>query len=195
MKRLLLILILTFIFQPWTRADDVRDLEIEGISIGDSLLDHYSLKEIQNAENNPTYYPKSNKFKIIFFNSKLKELYEMISFEIKTNDKRYIIYGIKGDKAMSEKECLKKKRIVVNQIKSVIPNNTFEEYTSYYSKSYGNSKAIVSHFNTNNGGMIRAWCTVWDKNNKIVKDNLWRDSLDIGFSNKELRYFIDNEAY
>ena len=165
------------------------------MSIGDSLLDHYSLNEIKNAENNPTYYPKSKKFKIIFFNSKFKELYEMITFEIKTNDKEYIIYGIKGDKPISETECLKKKENVVEQIKSVVPNANFEEYASNYSKNYGNSKAIVSHFNTNDGGMIRAWCTVWDKNNKIVKDSLWRDSLAVSFSNRELRYFIDNKAY
>ena len=39
MKRLLLILILTFSFQTLTKADEIRDFEIEGISIGDSLLD------------------------------------------------------------------------------------------------------------------------------------------------------------
>ena len=39
MKRLLLILILTLSFQTLTKADDIRDFEIEGISIGDSALD------------------------------------------------------------------------------------------------------------------------------------------------------------
>ena len=42
MKRLLaylfLVLVLTFNFQSLTKADDIRDFEIEGISIGDSLL-------------------------------------------------------------------------------------------------------------------------------------------------------------
>ena len=42
MKRLLLILILTFSFQSLTKADDIRDFEIEGMSIGDSLLDYFS---------------------------------------------------------------------------------------------------------------------------------------------------------
>ena len=41
MKRLLLILILTLSFQSWSKADDIRDFEIEGMSIGDSLLDHF----------------------------------------------------------------------------------------------------------------------------------------------------------
>ena len=43
--------------------------------------------------------------------------------------------------------------------------------------------------------MIRVWCSVWDVNNQIVKNNLWKNTLDIGISSKELRYFIDNEAY
>ena len=46
MKRLLLILIFTFSFQTLTKADDIRDFEIEGISIGDSLLDNYSEEKI-----------------------------------------------------------------------------------------------------------------------------------------------------
>ena len=36
-----------FSFQSWTKADDIRDFEIEGMSIGDSLLDYYSKEEIK----------------------------------------------------------------------------------------------------------------------------------------------------
>ena len=48
MKRLLLILILTFSFQTLSKADDIRDFEIEGMSIGDSLLDHFSKHHTNN---------------------------------------------------------------------------------------------------------------------------------------------------
>ena len=52
MKRLLLILILTLSFQSWTKADDIRDFEIEGMSIGDSALDYFSESElIKNKKN------------------------------------------------------------------------------------------------------------------------------------------------
>ena len=60
MKRLLLILILTFSFQNLTKADDIRDFEIEGISIGDSLLDYFSQEEINNFF--IIEYPSSNRF-------------------------------------------------------------------------------------------------------------------------------------
>jgi len=57
MKRLLLILILTFSFQSLSKADDIRDFQIEGMSLGDSLLDFFSLEEIKS-------------FKAYFYNDK-----------------------------------------------------------------------------------------------------------------------------
>ena len=47
MNRLILILILTFSFQPLTKANDIRDFQIEGMSIGDSLLDYFNKKDIE----------------------------------------------------------------------------------------------------------------------------------------------------
>ena len=49
MKRLLAYLLLTlsfgFIFNA--KADDIRDFEIEGMSVGDSLLSYFTEKEIK----------------------------------------------------------------------------------------------------------------------------------------------------
>jgi len=73
-------------------ADDIRDFEIEGISIGDSLLDYYSEEEIKNNRhnyyNNKTYTPVE--MRSTFFTT-----YESMSFNYKTNDKNYIIFVVK----------------------------------------------------------------------------------------------------
>ena len=61
MNRLILILILTLSFQSWSCADDIRDFEIEGISLGDSLLDFYTKEEIDKSLPYVSYYPKSKK--------------------------------------------------------------------------------------------------------------------------------------
>ena len=45
MRIFLTILILILNLQSWTKADDIRDFEIEGISVGDSLHDHFSKKK------------------------------------------------------------------------------------------------------------------------------------------------------
>ena len=42
-----------FSFQTLSKADDIKDFEIEGMSIGDSLLDYFSKDEI---EKNITHY-------------------------------------------------------------------------------------------------------------------------------------------
>ena len=54
-----------FSFQSWAKADDIRDFQIEGISLGDSLLDFYTKEEIDKSLPNVSYYPKSKKFKVL----------------------------------------------------------------------------------------------------------------------------------
>jgi hypothetical protein len=47
MKRLLPILILTLSFQTWPKADDIRDFQIERMSIEYSLLDYFTEKKVE----------------------------------------------------------------------------------------------------------------------------------------------------
>ena len=58
MKKILIVLALSFTSSLF--ADDILDFQIDGMSIGDSLLDFYSLAEIESW--NKDYYAKSNKF-------------------------------------------------------------------------------------------------------------------------------------
>ena len=46
-KRFLIILILIINLPNLSFADDIRDFQIEGMSIGDSLLDYFSEEEIK----------------------------------------------------------------------------------------------------------------------------------------------------
>ena len=48
MNRFLLIIILTFSFQTWTKADDIRDFQIEEMGIGDSLINFVNKDEIND---------------------------------------------------------------------------------------------------------------------------------------------------
>ena len=51
-KNILIFIILFFAFQASSTADEASDFEIDGISIGDSLLEFYSLEEIQSEVKN-----------------------------------------------------------------------------------------------------------------------------------------------
>ena len=46
MKKLLAIAVLGLFLITPSRTDDIRDFQIEGMSIGDSLLDYFSKEEI-----------------------------------------------------------------------------------------------------------------------------------------------------
>ena len=43
----LLLILLNLSFQSWTKADDIRDFQIEGFSVGDKLSKAMSKKEIK----------------------------------------------------------------------------------------------------------------------------------------------------
>ena len=60
-KRFLIILVLIFNLPNLSIADDISDFQIEGMSIGDSLLDYFSKEEI-NA--NIEKYYDSDKYTI-----------------------------------------------------------------------------------------------------------------------------------
>ena len=47
MRIFLSTLVLIIFFQSWTKADDVRDFGIEGISVGDSLLNFMNIEVIK----------------------------------------------------------------------------------------------------------------------------------------------------
>ena len=49
MKKLLGIVVLGLFLITPSQADDIRDFQIEGMSIGDSLLDYMSEKEIKEG--------------------------------------------------------------------------------------------------------------------------------------------------
>ncbi len=83
-KRLLVTLILMLSFQSLTKADDIRDFEIEGMSIGDSLLDYFSKKKIKDSRKN--YYNSDEIIPIYIIEDKFENYYG-VQFHYKKNDK------------------------------------------------------------------------------------------------------------
>ena len=65
MKLFLSIILFIFISNSWANSNEIKDFEINGVSIEDSLLSHMSKEEINYALENPTYY-RDQKFVVIF---------------------------------------------------------------------------------------------------------------------------------
>ena len=120
MKRLLLILILTCSFQTLTKADDIRDFEIEGMSIGDSLLDFMSKSEIKNNE--LQYFTTKRDYYVVAIFDDLKN-YDQVEIYLKSNDKNYKIKTIAGMlKINSLDKCLSDKANIVKQVDNLFSN-------------------------------------------------------------------------
>ena len=97
MKHLSLYLFLIFFtLQTPSQADDIRDLQIEGMSVGDSLLDYFSEEEIISNKKDWYKYLEKNKFITIALESSGFQSYEYVDVNAEYGDDNYIIDSMAG---------------------------------------------------------------------------------------------------
>ena len=104
-----------------SKADDIRNFQIEGISIGGSLLKIFTENEI--LSNIVDYSYKSDKFTIFEIVSPSKfENYESLQVAFLKQDKNFIIYSISAAIFYDNKidQCEKKKEIIFKALKKLL---------------------------------------------------------------------------
>jgi len=191
MRLFITILILIFSLQSWTKADDIRDFEIEGMSIGDSLLDHMSLNEIKKAEKNHTKMGK--KFIMIFYyQGSTSKLYEDVQVVYNPNDNDYIIHQISGflDYKNNIQDCLKKKNEIKKEISEAFNNLDTKDKKNLshpYDKS-GETKFWATNFYLDSGAMINVGCMDWSS--KFEEEKNWQDSLDVSINSSDYMKYL-----
>ena len=82
MRVFIAVLVLIFSLQSFSKADDISDFEIEGMSIGDSALDFFSEEEINNNKMN--YFKNKKYTPIEIQNFSFLKTYTSIAFTFKT---------------------------------------------------------------------------------------------------------------
>jgi len=191
MKRLLLILILTFSFHSLTKADDIRDFEIEGFSVGDSLLDYYSEAEINSKYKN--YHYSSKKYYQIGIEKNINQ-YELVTIHLKNKDKRYIIHNIGvviEFKNRDKKKCENQMEIIKDSIvKNLKLRADFDEGNLSWDRT-GKSKFKRYSFlmPSTNKYNLSVICQFWDVNTPF--SHLLKTSIN----SEEFSFFLINEAY
>ena len=138
------------------------------------------------------YYPKSKKFYYIAGIKGGLESYEYLQFHLKNNDKKYIIYSVEGMTEYEEniKDCYILKKTLITQIKSLFPNSEVLKYKKEHeADKSGKSFVDVHNFILDSGAKSYVKCSDWSDTMPYV------DKLTVGITSKELRYFINNEAY
>ena len=193
MKRLLVILILTLSFQSWAKADDIRDFQIEGMSIGDSLLDYFSEDEIKNNIIKDYYKYKSNKkFITVEFNElPSAKTYDLVQLDLK-NDKKYEIYGLSGHIWYKENidDCYKKQNEIDKELSKIF-KGAKREHVSKKKHSVdesGKSNLTYIMYWFKSGDYASIDCTDWSSKMKPREDN-----LGVSFVTKEFNDWIKKD--
>ena len=195
MKRLSLYLfIILFTLQTASQADDIRDFQIEGMSIGDSALDYFSKKEIKNGV--ITFYSGSKDFfNLSLFNSK-SDSYDQVSLHLKKDDKNYIIYSLSGEIhfANDMKGCNIKRAEIIDELNSVFENAKQRSYDyKYTAMDDGKSVAEITDFMLDDGSAVRVYCVDWTKATEKKRDFI--DVLSVDISTKSVLDWLDKEGH
>ena len=189
MKVFIAVLVLIFSFQSWTKADDISDFEIEGMSIGDSLLDYFSMEEI--IESKKSEYNYNNVFATISLIKNSYKIYDKVQFDYKLDDKTKKIYGLTGVILFEEniKDCLDKKEEIILALSTSLKNTKKEnQKKTHWADKSGNSKTYDSYFNFDSGGYIVVTCYDWSE--EKTNEEGWFDNLKVGILTQEFQDFL-----
>ena len=189
MKVFIAVIVLIFSFQSWTKADDIRDFEIEGMSIGDSLLDYFSEKQIKNSISDVYDHFDDKTFVMAgFFSSEhFFETYDMIQITFKTEDKNYKIYGIAGKLMFHENidDCHKKQTEILKELSPLMKNShKISETLKHSGDPTGRSKIYSHTWWLKSEDLIALDCYDWHK------DMPYADNLKVNVDTKEFNDWL-----
>jgi len=180
MKKLLGIIVLALLLSFNCLADDIKDFEIELMSVGDSLLNYMSLEKIKSSKRN--YFDDQRKYYVVGLADNLNS-YDVVDLYLKTGDKKYIIRTIGGVLDISGSECFSKKDEIAKELESFFPNIVKEEFekSHEYDKSNKSKQYQTVFFLKNtkkaNDPHIRVECSVWSK--EVKNKTGFSDTLNV----------------
>ncbi len=168
-------------------ADDYGDFKISGMSIGDSLLKHYSIDQILNAKNYDDY-PSDMKFRIIdiFEDNKF---YDAMQFYIKPNDKNFIIQSLNGRKIFKNiDDCYIEKKKLESELSALFASaeKYEQEKRKHKDDPTGKSTYTSTFFTFNSGG--RSSITCYDQRGEFNN----RVNIGVSIQSKLVADWVDS---
>ena len=211
MKKLLIPLFSLFLLfllsSPSVFADDISDFQIEGISIGDSLLDYMTEDEIleEIEENKDYFYYLEEPYKyaeVYLFN--YSSTYEAgLSFMIKNNSRnqyisnkneKYTILLIRGMKNYIKDfdTCIQKRDEIAEELSNMFPNaQKIEQNSSHPFDPSGDSITNNIYFIFDSGAEVQMTCIDFEETLRLK--NNWSEGLDIVIQSEEVTRWMRDE--
>ena len=169
MKVFLSVLILIFSLQSLTKADDISELLIEEMSVGDSLLQYMTVDEINEeftlTKNHYVYLNKPLKYREAYLYKNF-ENYDVVSFFVNPNDKNFTILAIRGLNPFINKmdKCLNKRSDIAKEIEKIISKYSKDERTFNSSlDTSGRSMRNNLTYTLPSGDQILLSCNDWEE--------------------------------
>jgi hypothetical protein len=182
MKRLLLVFILTLNFQSLTKADDIKDFQIEGMSIGDSLLNFFNNEEILKSIVDWYDDLEKNRFTSLAFESSNFNQYDFVDVWTKHGDKNFIIVAIAGvnyfgnnDLILDIDDCYIKQLQIAKDIESLFVNSKMDgpHTLTHTTDPSGNSTYTDIYFDLNSQYEAVIGCYDWNENLDDKADHIY----------------------
>ena len=192
MKILLSIFILIFATHSLSKADNVHDFQIEGISVGDSALIYFNKDEIDKQMKMDTsyLYPDKKYIKILIPNKK-KFFFDDLALVLKYSEKDYIIHEVSGRIYCDDiKDCLEDQKQLLTELKNKFKQATLNEFTGpHYIDSTGDSMVYQADLINIEGA---AGASVYDWSENLTKSNRWRDCVEVYVSSVEYDKYVQS---
>jgi hypothetical protein len=187
MKFLLVFIVLIFNFQSLTKADNISDFEIEGMSVNKSVLDYMSVNEV--ADNTLPYFKTKRKYYITSVANNLK-LYDQVEIYLKTNDNKFIIKSILAGLFIDNlDQCLKKKNEIVKDLDQIFLNiKKLSGSKKHEADPSGKSIQYIDQYNLGFPNHIRVECTQFSDD--IINSGIAQNSLNVVVMTKEINDWI-----
>ena len=196
--RIIIIIIILFInLKSLTKADDIKDFEIEGMSLGDSALNFFTKSEIDKSVEEMPQYP-NDEYKIAFIQKSKKynfENYQGITFYFKKNDKSYTIAGIVASNyyPYDFQNCLndlKKMRKDIENSFDVLPIYEGEDILEF--DTFGQTTMHGVVYDLAKNGFSQVVCYDWSKEISKIQGRI--DELTLGISDKEYGEWLNTNS-
>ena len=191
MKIFLVLLILIFGIQSLVKADDIRDFEIEQISLYDSALNFFTKKELKDGKRN---FYQTNKYTTSAIKKKTFEVYEVLQVSYKTDDAKFEILDISGISFMNYKKCLKEIEKIALDFDQMFPNTVKDDLYTYINNDDPSGKSKVSdiYWFFENRDVIVLACYYIDS--EYGKKNNLKSEIRVSLSSDEFNKFLISES-
>ena len=206
MKKILGIVFLGLFLSTSAYTDEIKDFEIENISIGDSALDYFTESQLENSELDWFNYSHKEYSTSLLSG---KGIYDWFKISYKSDDDDFIIEGMVGivvKKKYDDNKCNKELDITAFNISESFKNTKQRKKQLYkvaynprkiFQESHPSGKSTVTSisFDFKDEGKVILSCNNMDKaTNQIastIKDINQFDTFRIDVRSKVLTHYLE----